>query len=424
MCRRLLTAALVLAASIAAAAELAPSGDAPGVTVVDGRAAPALRGLATSSLRMFARVSGRLQAIPFQVDERDARERWVVDLGPHPNSDESPGVVDENDALVFMNRDLGARATAAALPRGGRSWIEIRVGAADAPLGWAYAASFDANTPLATRTYQRYEPEHDRVFAERYALAFDGPLPSHVGFVDALGGTGENQIDAVRAQGEARILGGMITLSRTERDVRSEVQAWRRGPVRTIRRGQYWIRLPLGFKAKGKVDLIFYRDFVEGAAIVKVKIPPRLIPADGDLTAYFDFRDLSGAHLLVDGAMRDAVVDGVLSPAEKEVGEREADWAALVLPGGRSFLLAVRRAGALAKLDQRPYFRDGAGVGRDGRPSFGFELSHANRLETGQHALTVTGMILPTTDPEPLRRAASILLSPPAVEVAPIGDAR
>ena len=59
-----------------------------------------------------------------------------------------------------------------------------------------------------------------------------------------------------------------------------------------IRRGRYWVPLPLGFRTSGRVDLIFYRDFIEGISFLKVKLSLRLVLADGELQAYFDFLDL------------------------------------------------------------------------------------------------------------------------------------
>ncbi|MGH7803202.1 MAG: hypothetical protein ACREQJ_02560, partial [Candidatus Binatia bacterium] len=271
----------------AAAAELL------GATEIDGKLAPALRRVKTASIRVYAFSGSTARPIPFQVDERDHRNRWVIDHGPKPNRDDSPGVFDENDAVVFSNRDLGAIGEQSALPAGAERWLEVRLGGAEKPLGFAYVGVFATPPALAPDPGQvRYDWGRDRVFARRYALGFDGPLPNHIAFVDRVGDWGENRLSAVRARGEARLFGGLITIARDESAIEVEREGYRAGPVRAIRRGNYWIRLPLGFKARGRVDLIFYADFVAVRAVAKIKIPPSLVPGDGEMTAAFDFRSL------------------------------------------------------------------------------------------------------------------------------------
>jgi hypothetical protein len=245
-----------------------------------------------------------LEPIPFQVDERDRRDRWVADLGPRPNPDDSPGVFDANDAIVVMNRDLGHRGDLTHLPNQATLWGEVRVGNEGTPLGYVYVGVFDSSMPSLSHDnagYSRYEPQTDRVYTERYALEFTGPLPTHVAFVDQLDEFGTNVVKGIHASGEVRFLDGLFTLRRTEADIRQEILGYRDGPVRVIRRARYSIPLPFGFRTSGRVDLLFYRDFAEGTALVKMKIPPRLIFADGDLLAYFDFLDLRDARLLLEG---------------------------------------------------------------------------------------------------------------------------
>lgn len=419
----LLTLLLVQVLAIAKAhPEAGPRSHLPGVTLVEGRQAPFLQHQPVSTLRVYAFHGASAVQIPFQVDERDQRGRWVLAQGPRQNRDDPPGEFDENDVIVFMNRDLGDRGNPANLPHEATIWGEIRVGNAAQPLGFAYVGVFNSPPLLQPETppYARYDPRADRVYAARYALAFDAPLPTHLALVNQLGDFGTNTIAGIHASGEVRFIGGLFTLRRTDKDIRAELLAYRDGPVRVIRRARYWIPLPLGFRTSGRVDLLFYRDFVEGTALVKLKIPPRLVLADGELMTYFDFLDLSGARLLLDGEQPSEPVNGRMTPAKRALTGRPAHWAALLLPDGRTVLLIVRLEGALQRLEQRLYFADTTLPGNSlgGKPIFGFQFSRVNRLETGAHRLSVFGVVLEDTHITDLPWVAGLFLSPPAVNVS------
>ena len=396
------------------AVSAASAADHLGATEIDGKKARELLKTKIVTIRAYAFAGAKPRAIPFQVDERDHRNRLVIDRGPEPNPDDSPGIFDDNDSLVVLNRDLGERGATNTLPAGAERWLEVRVGDESRPLGFVYVGVFAKPPALAADPRAvRYDWGQDRVFAERYAVGFAGPLPNHIAFVDEVGEWGENVLTAVRARGEARLFGGLITIQRDESSIEVEREGYRAGPVRSIRRGQYWIRLPLGFKARGRVDVLFYPEFVAVRAVAKIKIPPSLVPGDGEMAAAFDFRSLDGARLVLDGVSAEHKVDGTMSDSEKRLRGHAARWGALLLPKGGAFVLAVDLDGALKRLDQRlAYEDDGAGK----RPRFGFELSKVSRLETGEHPLNVVGMVL--ADAARAKEAAAAVLSPPAVTIA------
>ncbi|MCS6927685.1 MAG: hypothetical protein NZ578_17480 [Candidatus Binatia bacterium] len=406
---------LSLMPAVARASTPDPFSALPGVTLVDGGSVPVLQGQPLPAIHVYAFRGESAAPIPFQIDERDRRDRWVLEQGPRPNPDEAPGVFDANDAIVLMNRDLGRRGDFAHLPRALTHWAEIRVGPASSPLGFAYVGVL-ASSPPATpdsSPYVRYDPARDRVYAERYAVAFDAPLPTHVALVGELGDFGTNLVAGVRARGEVRFLGGLFTVRRTDQDIRSLLYGYREGPVRVIRRAQYWIPLPVGLHTTGRVDFIFYRDFVEGTALVKITVPPHLVLADGELLTYFDFLDLRGACLLIDGTGPSEPVDG--HRAKQAFTGRPARWAALLLPDGRTVLLLVRLEGALQKLEQRLYLHESD-------PVFGFQFSHLHRLETGTHRLSVFALALTAVSVEEIRRTAAFFLSPPPVHVSTVQE--
>jgi hypothetical protein len=410
---------LVVAAADALAA--GPTSYLPGVTLVEGKQALFLQRQPVANLRVYAFHGEVPTPIPFQVDERDQRDRWVLDQGTSQNPENPSGELDSNDAVVIMNRDLGGRGDPAKLPAAAAAWGEVRVGSETNPLGFAYVGVFAHPSPLPSpvQGYARYEPESDRVYGERYALEFRAPLPTHVAFVDQLGEFGTNVVAGVHAVGDVRFLGGLVQLHRTDADIQTELLGYRSGPVRVIRRGRYWVPLPLGFRTSGRVDLLFYRDFIEGTTLLKVKIAPRLVVADGKLQAYFDFLDLRGARVLVDKEQSEPV-NGHMTPTKQALADRSTKWAALLLPNGRTVLLAIRLEGALEQLDPHLYFDD---LSREdgqlgGQPLFGLQFPRLNRLKSGEHRLSVFAAVLESTAADEIRQAAQIFLSPPEVSVS------
>lgn len=390
----------------------------PGISLIEGRLAPFFHNQPLSAFRVYAFHGHTPNPIPFQIDERDRRDRWILGHGPKAKRDSPAEVFDANDAIVVMNRDLGQRGDPLTIPDRASRWAEVRVGAETSPLGFVYVGVFPpAQAPqFVTRPYARYDPATDRIYAERYALAFDAPLPTHFAPVERLGDFGTNTIAGIKAAAEVRLLGGLLSFQRTHADLHSKLRSYQPGPVRVIRQARYWVPLPFGLRTSGKVNLIFYRDFVEGSALIKLKIPPRLVLADGEFKTYFDFLNLGGARLLLNGAPLGEAVNGSMTAAKHALNGRPARWAALLLPSGRTIVFIPRLEGALGKLDQRAYYAEN--TANHGLPHFGFQFFEIKRLESGAHRLSVFGLLLDSADPDTVRRAAEIFLSPPQVEVS------
>jgi hypothetical protein len=412
---------LLLLCALAPAVARSESTAAIGASEVTGKDATALLQRSTAALRVYAFRGGTAVPIPFQVDERDRRNHWADDEGSQPVRDDSPGIFDANDVVVFMNRDLGEKGDPAKLPHGAASWLQIRVGPQDRPLGYAYLGAFDSPPAILSDqpAYARYDSAKDEVYADRYTVRFGAPLPTYLALVHHQGETPGNVLNAVRADGEVRILAGMFHFVRSEKDLQYSIQGYRNGPVRAIRSAKYWIRLPLGFKARGRVELLFYRDFVEARAQVNIRIPPRLIPADGHLTAFFDFRDFAGGHVLGPDGLREEPISGEMTEAKRKFARPLVRWSALLLPSGQSFLLAVRLGGSLQRLEQRLYLEESTDPAR-GNPSFGFTLAGINRLDTGEQDISVNAMVLDSTALPQVAAAAGALLTTPEVAVAPV----
>ena len=144
-----------------------------------------------------------------------------------------------------------------------------------------------------------------------------------------------------------------------------------------------------------------------------------MVPADGHLRAFFDFRDFAGGHVLGPDGLRGEPISDEMTEAKRQFARPPVRWSALLLPSGQSFLLAVRLGGSLQRLDQRLYLEESTDPAR-GMPSFGFTLSGINRLDTGEQDISVNAMVLDSTAPSQVAAAAGALLRMPEVAVTPV----
>ncbi len=157
------------------------------ILTIEGRRIPSKFRVSTGHLELLAAANGTLEPIPFQIDERDRNEQLALPNGPVPSQDESPGVFDDNDLLVFAARDLGERATTADAAEvevadpltGEKGWANLRIGTA---------------TSRSMRKDVIYDPATDAIRARRYLLAFGPHTTSYFAFVDAAGQAGTSSI--------------------------------------------------------------------------------------------------------------------------------------------------------------------------------------------------------------------------------------
>ena len=102
------------------------------------------------------------------------------------------------------------------------------------------------------------------------------------------------------------------------------------------------------------------------------------MPADGWLTAYFDFRDFANGRVVSPNGTLEQPIDGTMTETKRAFTRQQVRWSALLLPSDQIFLLAARLGVSLQRLDQRLYLEDSNDPAR-GKPSFGFTLAGVNR---------------------------------------------
>ena len=173
------------------------------VVTVEGRVFPAAFHIGVPRLTLWRVTDGSLQSIPFQIDERDASGVLALPNGPQPSHDESPGVFDDNDLLVFVARDLGEHTAVA-------DAAEIQV--TDPLTGasrWAYLR-IDAGVAADRHDDVDYDPVTHTVHARRYSLTMGTHTATGFSFMNGNHAYGRNILDRMKARVTARVLLGIV----------------------------------------------------------------------------------------------------------------------------------------------------------------------------------------------------------------------
>lgn len=152
----------------------------------------------TNGYRLYSVREGVPSPIPYQFGERDEAGELVF---PEPDSS-GEFAFDNNDELVFMAKDTGARAPRGLLPSRSDAVIEIEVtDPVDGRKGWAYLLHFRDNPPPpSSMTYATFDPKTNQARALFYTMDY---FPGRNFFTamriaPAAGGTGENILNRMK----------------------------------------------------------------------------------------------------------------------------------------------------------------------------------------------------------------------------------
>jgi hypothetical protein len=161
--------------------------------VVTGTVVSALVGFPTDQLFVYAYSGGGWMQIPAQVDE-------VTAAGAYTATED--GLLDANDEIIFMAKDLGDQAPSTTPITGSlrisAGWYEIEVTDPVSPArkGWAYLVHSGVLTQAFAADYVDFDPASHRINGEAFSLGFATPHPwaDHL----ALGGSGVNILDRTK----------------------------------------------------------------------------------------------------------------------------------------------------------------------------------------------------------------------------------
>jgi len=400
----------------------------PVVVPVERLAATA--GLRASNFRLYRIDDGRPVAIPFQLDSLDD-EGLIV-----PGVEGDAFTLDDDDELVFMAMDVGARWTEPGFDGSADRVLEIEVHdpAGDAR-GWVYLAYFPGTPPPpCERRYVWLDPATHEVGSEFYSVRYgDGRnFFTHMQVLPAAGGSGKNMLlrTGMRAKPTFEFLMKRWSFELTEQNQRAELEAVRVGPVRVSRRFKMRIEIGRFFPEMpgGTVQTAHYRSSFVTPSQFKIPGLALKVLKDVEIENLAHFRGE-----LEDMRFYDADHPGGLSVTGSEATgvdlHADHDWWVASGPDGSflsSFLVpdewldwGVMRGAKLVGGEERVDTASG-----EARPTHavGYTLLNMTRLQRGgAYKLQQATVVLPRRyQPGDEDGAMAMLRQPLAISVLPV----
>ena len=220
-------------------------------------------------LGLFAFREGKLEPIPFQIDEINQEGEWVLTQVPpalagtglKPERDEDDGNLDENDELAFMARDAGNRVPPEGYPPEALKVDEIMLrDPLDGGKAWVYLCFFKGSFAHSHRDYVDYVFPEDQIKTANYIMGFPPELPIVPGTISIHGSP--NILDRMKIRLKVKILG--IEFPLEESDFISKLSLYKDGPIRVIRRTRSAIKFTRLFRSpSAAVENIFYENAVQ-----------------------------------------------------------------------------------------------------------------------------------------------------------------
>jgi hypothetical protein len=350
-------------------------------------------------LALVACEHAHCRPIPFQIDQRDAEGNWVLDQGPEPNAGQASGLLQESDLLLFMAADAAERASRADLSPATEAAEITIVDPASHDIRWVYFVRYTRIAPRSDASYVDYDPVNDRARGAHVSLGFRSGVPDYLA-VNGKAAAGPNLLDRLKVRATASFLWGLIRFSRNEGDLTTQFVAWRKGPIRVIRRQRQWVRIGWGIRSPtfGSYTY-FYRDFAELPVSLRLNFPPRYFFGDIAVETVLDFRDLSGWSVLVPSLPAAIDIKGAMTPQKRALNELTDSWFAVLGPE-ITFIQTLDVSPSLSSVRRRLLYRESAtplppeAVAGE-RPGLGFRLDRWDRVGAGLHQLESVSYALP-----------------------------
>ncbi len=313
--------------------------------VVEGKDLAPLVGKRIDRLSLMAWTRGSFQPVPFQVDKRDKDNKYIFTEGPKrkPISDPTLG---GNDELVFMIFDAGGRAPQGQVPSGAEEGMELElIDPVDGGRAWVYLFSFAHDAPVSDRNYITGSFDVAthvwRVEAKNYIIEFkENAIYFHYLSLRQPDGTlSPDLVDRLKIRGKFSFLFGSIKIPfKADEDIKTQITAWKNGPVRLLVRGEGYIDKWAKIRLEGYSVLRFYPGFYILPITLAVPFDLNRVLTKFDLRGYTDFTEsIYGAHFFdkYNPWNPDVVFDGKMDDAEKNLNTTEdRDWVAGFGPYG------------------------------------------------------------------------------------------
>ncbi len=228
----------------------------PDPVIMNGALARPMMNRPIANLRLYAFREGVFEPIRYQIDEVTERGDMVFTEGPLSNKELGNGTFDAQDLLIFMAKDAGDKVTKDAwrLIEGHCSGLEIEI---TDPItlekGWCYLMYFASKAPARSSlpAYVSFDYTNNTIESKYYAVKFlitpkeeRSLVYESVCMKKEAGANEKNFIDRFKIRPKVKLLFGSMKINFDEEAVHSNVLAYKRGPVRVVRRLEQYVAIP------------------------------------------------------------------------------------------------------------------------------------------------------------------------------------
>jgi hypothetical protein len=332
------------------------------VVILEGKLTKELLGLPVANMRAYAFIDGKLQPIRYQIDEMTADGDWILNEGKITNTEMGNGKLDTFDKIVFMINDTGDKASKDEWPSGATKGAEIEViEPSSGEKGWCYLLYFASNPPARSNLpyYLRYdyktEHQESEYLVEDFLITPDGLHTTYYvthSVPESAGGNGKNFVDRLKVRFSAKLLFGGVALRVNEEQLKSNVIAYKIGPVRLYKRTEQYVKGPGGMKiGRAIADDVEYRNFSSIPMVIDV--PFRLDKIASSVTIRFgtdNNKNASGGWIYNSENPQGCLVDGKMTDCERNWKPGFDDWRLITGPFGTFMTRTILPPGAEDKI--------------------------------------------------------------------------
>ena len=247
-----------------------------GPIIINGSMLPDFIGARVSDLRV---ISGCGKAVPFQIDEKTLDGEYICPEGERPNGNASNNRLDPQDEIVFLWEDADSCGTGEDtcdnVTRDSGKTGAVPVTVVEATVTRRVWVTEDSTVRLSGVSYCTYD-HATQFFRTPYYYAQFARNRFHftrAGIMDFERNAYIDLTKELRVEMIFKILWGLIPVRYTEESIVCRVKRYKAGPVRLIRRGDFYINL--GFGIKGSRAIVYqmcYPDVVKVPVTVHVPV--------------------------------------------------------------------------------------------------------------------------------------------------------
>ncbi len=200
---------------------------------------------------------GTAVAIPFQMDELNGYNDFVLPHGPGRNSSTGNGIFDRKDELAFMGNDVGVAKPPSKWPfKKPKIIYELKITNGKKEGAIYIGLYFSAPPPISEKYYVHFDLKKAEIVTSRYHYRFDHKNYLVVRGVDLRHPEGKNEAllhsSTFYLKADFKYF---LTFEVNHRDIDSKLEAYKVGPVRSIVRVSFTYQL-----LRLKIDLGMYTE--------------------------------------------------------------------------------------------------------------------------------------------------------------------